>query len=193
MALYAGVLWALHRLLAFHGWLGLTIDILGSIGASLLAFWLFLPVATGIGILYFDRIAAAVEWKFYPWLPRPTSASILEQVQDGIAVALKVLALSIAALLAAFIVPGLGLVLGWVVAAYAIGRSMFVSVAMRRMPRAMAESLYRRCRGIVLAQGAILALAAYIPIMNLLIPIIGTAVMVHILDIAISSGCKSGR
>jgi uncharacterized protein involved in cysteine biosynthesis len=193
LALYAGVIWAVHRLLAVHGWLAWTIDILGSIGASLLAFWLFLPVAAGIGILYFDRIAEAVERRFYPWLPRPTSASILEQAQDGIAVALKVLALSIAALLVTFMVPGLGLLLAWVVAAYAIGRGMFVSVAMRRMPRAMAESLYRGCRGIVLAQGAILALAAYIPILNLLIPILGTAAMVHILDIAISSGGKTGR
>jgi CysZ protein len=79
------------------------------------------------------------------------------------------------------------------IAAYAIGRGLFVAVAMRRMPRAMAESLYRRCRGTVLAQGAILALAAYVPIMNLLIPIIGTAAMVHILDAALSATAETGR
>ena len=50
----------------------------------------------------------------------------------------------------------------------------------------MAESLYRRHRGPILAQGAILALATYIPIVNLLIPIIGTAAMVHILDMSIN-------
>ena len=78
---------------------------------------------------------------------------MLEQAWDGIAVAIKVLALSIAALVLAFIVPGLGLILGWMIASYAIGRGLFVAVAMRRMPRAMAELLYLQHRGIVLAQG----------------------------------------
>ena len=59
------------------------------------------------------------------------------------------LALSIVALILAFVVPGIGLILGWMIAAYAIGRGLFVAVAMRRMPRLMAELLYRQCRGIV--------------------------------------------
>src|SRR4051794_32451655 len=68
IALYAGSIWAVHRLLAFHGWLAWTADVLGSVGAALLAFWLFLPIAAGIGTLYCDRIASAVERRFYPWL-----------------------------------------------------------------------------------------------------------------------------
>jgi CysZ protein len=193
VALHIGAIWAVHRLLAFHGWLAWTLDIFGSFGASILAFWLFLPVAAAIGTLYLDRIASAVEQRFYPWLPRPKSASILEQTWDGIAVGLKVLGLSIAALLLALIIPGLGAILGWMIAAYAIGRGLFVAVAMRRMPRTMAQSLYRRSRSIVLAQGAILALAAYVPLLNLLIPIIGTASMVHILDTALTKAQESAH
>jgi CysZ protein len=185
MALHAGAIWTVHRMLLFQGWLAWTADILASVGASLLAFWLFLPVAAGIGTLYFDRIASAVELRFYPWLPRANSASMFEQMWDGVAVAMKVLVLSVVALVLAVIIPGLGMLLAWMIAAYAIGRGLFVAVAMRRMPRAMAESLYRRRRGTILAQGAVLALAAYIPVMNLLIPIIGTAAMVHILDMSI--------
>src|ERR1700744_3822056 len=70
IALHVGMLWVVHRLLAFHGWLAWTVDLLGSAGAFLLALWLFLPVAAGIATLYFDRIAAAVEKRFYPLLPR---------------------------------------------------------------------------------------------------------------------------
>jgi CysZ protein len=51
----------------------------------------------------------------------------------------------------------------------------------------MAESLYRSRRGMVLINGAILAGAAYMPVINLLIPIIGTASMVHVLDLALST------
>jgi CysZ protein len=187
VALCTGAVWGVHRLLALHGWLALTADVLGSVGAALLAFWLFLPVAAGIGMLFCDRIASAVERRFYPWLPRAESASILEQARDGISVAMNVFALSIAGLILAFIVPGLGVVAGWMVASYAIGRGLFVAVAMRRMSRSIAESLYFQYRGIVLAQGGILALAAYIPILNLLIPVIGTAAMVHILDMALAT------
>jgi CysZ protein len=188
----AGV-WGVHQLLALHGWLAWTADVLGSIGIALLTFWLFLPVAAGIGMLFCDRIASAVERRFYPWLPRGESASMLEQAWDGVSVAVNVLALSIVGLIIAIIVPGLGLVLGWVIASYAIGRGLFVAVAMRRMSRSIAESIYLQYRGIVLAQGGVLALAAYIPILNLLIPVVGTAAMVHILDMALASPHNSGR
>jgi CysZ protein len=187
-ALHIGAVWIIHRVLELHGWLAWAADILGSVAASILALWLFLPVAAAIGTMYFDRIARSVENRFYPWLPPPNGASFIEQAWDGVAVGLQVLALNIVALILAFILPGIGLILGWMIAAYAIGRGLFVAVAMRRMPRAIAESLYRANRGLVLAQGAILALAAYIPIMNLFIPIIGVAAMVHVLDMALTAG-----
>jgi CysZ protein len=191
-ALHIGMMWAVHRLLAFQGWWGWLADILGSVGASLLALWLFFPVAAGIGTLYCDRVAAAVDRRFYPWLPVTDGAPMLEQAWDGVAVALKVAAMSIVALVLALLIPGLGLLLGWTVAAFAIGRGMFVSVAMRRMPRTVAESLYRQRRGLILMQGAILSLAAYIPVVNLLVPVIGAAAMVHVLDMSITEANPSG-
>jgi CysZ protein len=192
-ALHVGAAWIIHRILALHGWLAWGADILGSVGVSLLALWLFLPVATAIGLLFLDRIARAVEHRFYPWLPLPDGASVLEQVWDGMAVALKVLALNIVALVLVFSVPGIGLILGWLIGAYAIGRGLFVAVAMRRMSRSMAESLYRTSRSVVLAQGAILALASYVPVLNLLVPIIGVASMVHVLDMALAAAERSRR
>jgi uncharacterized protein involved in cysteine biosynthesis len=148
----------------------------------LLALWLFLPLAAVIGTLYFDRIASAVERRFYPWLAPPVGAPLLDQVWDTAALGLRILLLQLLALLLALILPGIGLILGWIVAAYAIGRGMFVAVALRRMPRIRAEMLYRTERSVVLLQGAAIALIGSIPIMNLLVPVIGTAAMVHVLD-----------
>jgi CysZ protein len=197
LACFAGLqacaIWMVHRLLAFHGALAWVVDVLGSVGTLVLALWLFLPVAAGIGTLYCDQIASAVERRFYPWLPRAESAPLLVQAWDGIAVALRVLTLSIAGFVLAFVVPGLGLVLAWMIASYAIGRGLFVAVAMRRMPREVAMELYRRNRGIVLTQGAMLAVAGYIPIMNLMMPVLGVAAMVHILDMASTAMDDSGR
>ena len=191
-ALHVGAIWIIHRALALHGWLAWGADILGSVAASVLALWLFLPVATAIGMMYFDRIAASVERRFFPWLPPPAGASLMEQAWDGVVVALKVLALNVLALILAFLLPGIGLILGWMIAAYAIGRGLFVAVAMRRMPRKMAEALYRSSRGVVLTQGAILALAAYVPVLNLLVPVVGVAAMVHVLDMALTAAETQG-
>ena len=191
--LYAGAIWLIHQELDLHGWLAWVVDVLGSIAASLLALWLFLPVAAVIGTMYIDRIAGCVERRFYPWLPPPDGASILDQAWDGVALAFRILILNIIALVLALLVPGVGLILGWMIAGYAIGRGLFVAVAMRRMPRIMAESLYRASRGVVLTQGAILGLAAYIPILNLLMPIVGVAAMVHVLDMALTATQQSGR
>jgi uncharacterized protein involved in cysteine biosynthesis len=182
IGLHVGAVWAVHRLLDLHGWIGWIADALGGIGASLLAMWLFLPLAAVIGTLYFDRIARAVERRHYSALPPPAGAPLAAQLWDAASVGLRILLLNVLALIAALILPGIGLVLAWLIAGYAIGRGLFVAVAMRRMPRPAAESLYRFARTSVLAQGCVLALAGYVPLLNLLIPVVGTAAMVHLLD-----------
>lgn len=187
VVMHVATIWAVHRLLHLHGPLAWAADAFGSIGASLLAFWLFLPVAAGIGTLYFDRIAFAVERRFYPGMPAPRGAPAMEQLWDGVAVAGRVLGLNIVALALAFMLPGIGFALGWMTAAYAIGRSLFVAVAMRRMPRGVAESIYRSRRIGVLVVGGVLAAASYVPLLNLLLPVIGTAAMVHLLDDAMTT------
>jgi CysZ protein len=192
-ALHVGAVWIIGRIFELHGLLAWGVGILGSIATSLLTLWLFLPVAAAIGTMYLDRIAISVERRFYPWLPPASGTPFLEQAWDGVVVALKVLGLNLVALILAFILPGIGLVLGWLIAAYAIGRGLFVAVVMRRMPRTIAESLYRSSRGSVLVQGAVLALAAYVPILNLLIPIIGVAAMVHVLDMALTAAERPER
>jgi uncharacterized protein involved in cysteine biosynthesis len=174
--------WLVHSLFGLHGWLAWGADIVGTVGASFLALWLFIPVAVLIGTLYIERIARAVERRWYPYLRPAEGASMAIQTWDGLAVGARILGLNVIALVLALLIPGIGLIAAWAIAAFAIGRGLFVAVAMRRMPRPVAEALYRRHRTTILAQGGIMALAGYIPALNLLIPVIGTAAMVHVLD-----------
>jgi uncharacterized protein involved in cysteine biosynthesis len=178
--------WLVHNVFALHGWMAWGADIVGTIGASFLALWLFIPVAVLIGTLFIERIARAVERRWYPYLRPAEGASLAIQAWDGLAVGARILAMNVIALVLALLIPGIGLILAWAIAAFAIGRGLFVAVAMRRMPRPVAEALYRRHRTVVLAQGAIMALAGYIPALNLLVPVIGTAAMVHVLDRAMA-------
>jgi uncharacterized protein involved in cysteine biosynthesis len=186
LLLHVWALWVVHSVLALHGWLAWGADIAGGIGAAFLALWLFIPVAALIGTLFIERIARAVERRYYPWLRPAAGASLAAQAWDGLAVGMRILGLNLLALILALVIPGIGLIAAWAIAAFAIGRGLFVAVAMRRMPRPAAESLYRRHRGIILAQGGIMALAGYVPVLNLLIPVLGTAAMVHVLDRALA-------
>jgi uncharacterized protein involved in cysteine biosynthesis len=186
VALHFAAIWAVERMLHWHGLLGWAAGLLASIGASLLAGWLFLPLAAVIGTLYIDRIAAAVERRYYPMLPPARGAPLAAQIWDATSLAGRILALNLLALVLVLILPGIGLMLAWAIAAYAIGRGLFVAVAMRRMPRPAAWMIYRSARGIVLAYGAIMALTAYLPLLNLFVPVLGTAAMVHVLDLALT-------
>ena len=185
-AILVGAIWSVHHLLALHGYWAWLVDALGSIASAVLAMWLFLPVAATIGSLYFERIARAVERVYYPGLPPPHAAPVTQQIRDSLAVGLRVLGLNVVALILTLFIPVLGLPLGWAVASWAMGRGLFFAAAMRRMARPDAEALYRHVRPGALAQGGIMAAAAYFPVLNLLIPVVGTAAMVHVLDLALT-------
>lgn len=190
VALFAGAVWALSHGVGqaagqeagYYGWLGWLAGALGGIVAALLAVWLFVPVALLIATLYMDRVAAAVDRRFYPALPVPNGAPLAVQAWDGLALGARVLALQVATLVLVVLLPGVGLVLGWMVAGWAIGRGLFVGVAMRRMGREEAIRLYAAHRGPVLLQGFALAVAGSVPGLNLLMPVVGTAAMVHVLN-----------
>ena len=181
-ALAALLVWGGHAALAGHGWLGWLGGLLGGVGSAVLALYLFLPLASVVASLFANRVAAAVERRFYPGLPPAHPAPFAEQARDGVALGLRVLgwqALTLALLvtpLAPIAVPA-----GWLVSAWSVGRGLFMAVAMRRMERARAAAAYRGLRASVLAQGALMALASLVPVLNLLVPVLGTAAMVHLL------------
>lgn len=180
-ALAAAVGWPIHAALADRGWLAWLGPLLGAITASLAALVLFLPLAAGIASLFTDRIAEAVEARHYPWLRAATPAPLAQQIWDGAVLGLRLLLWQVVALLIAFLLPGAGLLLGWAIAAWGIGRGLFVAVAMRRMDRPTATALYRRRRPAILAQGAVIAACGVVPVLNLFAAVLGIAAMVHVM------------
>lgn len=183
-ALLAGSAWSIHALLSQSAWLGWVAGVFGALIVALLGLWLFVPVAVLIATLFMERICTAVDRRYYPGLAAPRGAHLAVQAWDGAVLGLQVLGFQLVALLLAFLLPGPGLVLGWMVTGWAIGRGLFVAVAMRRMGRAEALRLYARSRIPVLCQGGLLALASTIPVVNLLVPVIGIASLTHVLNMS---------
>ena len=185
LAILAGVVWGVQEAVALPGWPDWArwmIGFAGGLGTLFLSIYLFVPAALLVATLYIDRVSDAVERRFYPGLPQPRGASLAVQGWDGAVLGLQVLALQVVALLLVVLLPGVGLVLGWIITGWAIGRGLFVAVAMRRMGRADALAAYGARRLTVLVQGAALAAASIVPVVNLFVPVLGTAAMVHVLN-----------
>jgi uncharacterized protein involved in cysteine biosynthesis len=182
-----GVSYELHHLLAGHGWWSWLAGFFGAFGTAVASLWLFLPLATVIASLFVARISNAVEQRWYPGVLPGKPANIAQQMQDAIVLGLRVLAMQIVALIVSLIPPYLpGLIFGWAIASWAVGRGMFVPVAMMRMDRPTALALYRRRRFDVLVQGALMTAASLVPVLNLLVPVLGAAMMVHVLHEAMA-------
>jgi CysZ protein len=181
--------WALQALVAqqswqsgWLAWLGWAAGLAGGLGAVVLAIWLFVPVVLMIATLYSDRIADAVDRRYFPGQPTPAGAPIAVQAWDGLALGLQVLILQVVALVLALVLPGAGLLLGWAITGWAIGRGLFMAVAMRRMTRPQALQEYARRRWPVLVQGGLLAFGSTVPFVALLVPVVGVAALTHVLN-----------
>ena len=185
LALLGVSFWGVQHVVGQPGWIGWLAGLAGGLAVAVAGVWLFVPASILIATLYIDRVAGAVDRRFYPALPPPHAGAALSvQVWDGIALGMRVLLWQVVALGLALALPGVGVLLGWAVSGWAIGRGLFVAVAMRRMTRREALRLYAARRGAVLLQGGLLAVASTVPLLNLLVPVLGVASLTHVLNAA---------
>lgn len=159
---------------------------LGGLAAVLIASFLLFPaVITVVLSLFVDEVAAAVEARHYPDLPAVREQPILEALQDvlGLAAAtvvLNLLVLPIYLLLS--LVPPLNLFVFYALNGYLLGREYFEQVAVRRLSRPEVQALRGRRRGRLTLAGVLIALMLTIPIVNLVMPVVATAFMLHVFE-----------
>jgi uncharacterized protein involved in cysteine biosynthesis len=164
-----------------QGWLSWAAQAGGGAASLILAWWLFLPVAATIAAQLVEPVAAAVERRHYPWLPPPRGASVAAQVAFGLRFGLTLLALQVL-LLPLLLVPVVGFVVALLVSAHALGSGLVRQTALLRMDSAAARRAWRGCRVQGWLLGLALALMSLVPLLNLLVPVIGTAAAVHLLQ-----------
>ena len=159
-------------------WLDWIVDILGSLAAVVLLI-LLLPAFIGlIASFMLEWICRAVEVRYYPHLEEPRSQSIMEAVVIGLRFAVILIVLNILLLLLIFF-PPVYFIVGWALNGYLLGREYFELVACRRLNHAEIRAT-RRSHGMATwLAGLVIAVIASIPIVNLLLPLFGTAFMLH--------------
>lgn len=174
--------WGVGELAGGSGWLAGIAAAAGGLATLALAVWLFVPVLLALSGLFLDPVAAAVERRFYPTLPPPTGgAGLGAQTRFNIGLALRMGGLTLLALPVGLFLPPLGAALLWAISTVALGHGLFEGVAQRRMAVPAARSARRAREGRVLGLGGVLALASLVPVLNLLVPVLGTAAMTHLL------------
>lgn len=139
-----------------------------------------LPAVSALVAGYFlDDAAEIVERTDFPDDPPGQALPVGRALLYGMRFAGLSLLVNLAAL-TLFFVPVVNLVVFFAANAYLLGREYFELAAGRFHPMVEATEMRRRHRGTVLGAGAVLAGLMLVPILNLLTPLFGVALMVHI-------------
>ncbi|MEO1677712.1 MAG: EI24 domain-containing protein [Pseudomonadota bacterium] len=162
------------------GWLDEAASALSLIGVLLLSIVLMVPVASAFTGIFLDDVAAAVEDRYYPYLPAPPPLPLGETIRDSIGFLWLIVVVNAIALVLYFIVGPFAPLLFWAVNGFLLGREYFQLVAMRRLGRAGAIAARRRHGGVIWFAGILMAAPLTIPIVNLFVPILGAATFTHI-------------
>ena len=162
-------------------WLEWVVDILGGLATLLLTWMLFPGIVSAAMGFFLDRVADAVEARHYPHLPPADGLPLAEQAAAtakflGLLVALNLLVLPFVLIPPVFPFVFLG------VNGYLISREYFELVALRRVGREDAKRIRLAHRNRLFLAGVGIAVLLAIPVVNLLAPVIATAVMVHLFE-----------
>ncbi|MDQ2064805.1 EI24 domain-containing protein [Xinfangfangia sp. CPCC 101601] len=168
---WIGEIQSVHSIL---GWASLLV-MLG------LSIFLMVPVAGAFISLFTETVARAVEAKHYPMLPPAQGASfgasMIETVNLlGLLLLVNLLAFLILLPLTGPFYP----VIFWAVNGLLLGREFFMSVAMRRLPKAEAAAMRKKNAARIWLAGTLMAVPLSVPVLNLLVPVLGVATFTHL-------------
>jgi CysZ protein len=193
LLLFAALILLSEYLLSFLPVLGLVNDVLKLLAPLLLLFGgvvLGPPVAALFASLFLDQLAGHIEARDYPRSVAPR-ASFARTLRAGLRFAGLVLGANLVLVPVELGLPGAGEILGLLVNGWLLGREYFELAALRHLQLAEADRLRRRNSGAIWASGTLIALASMIPGIDLIAPLFGTALMVHLFHRAAGTKAKA--
>jgi CysZ protein len=128
---------------------------------------------------FLDEAAEIVERTDFPGEPTGRALPAGRALLYGIRFAALSLLVNLAAL-TLFFVPGVNVAAFFAANAYLLSREYFELAAGRFRPLPEAAAMRRERRGTVLLAGGMLAALVLVPVLNLLTPLFGVALMVHV-------------
>lgn len=177
-----GLFWALTNVHFFaDSLIDTTSDVVLGIFTVLLSVLIFPATVTLLMSFLLDDVAHAVEARHYPHLPAPRKQPVTENLAVALRFFLLVVGLNVIAL-PLYFVPGLNLVVFYLLNGYLLSREYYELVALRRLDPQTAAALRKDSQGYLWIAGALIAFLLTIPLVNLVTPIVATAFMVHVFE-----------
>ncbi len=137
------------------------------------------PVAALFGTIFLDRAAGKIEARDYPDVP-VLPAHLWTGFRTSLRLTAMVLAADLALLPLDIFLPGLGEILSIMANGWLLGWEYFELAAVRHLSPAEADSLRRTHRKQVWIGGMLIAFLSAMPVLDLIAPLFGTALMVHL-------------
>lgn len=166
-----------------YGWLDSLIGVVSGIGLFVIKLLLFPLILSAVIGLFLDDVAEAVERRHYPNDPPGKALNFLPSLVMSLRFLLVLLSINLLLaplyLLLLFF-PPLKFAVFFAVNGYLLSREYFETVAARYVPRAEIDRLRKTHRGDLWFGGAVIVLLLTIPLVNLVVPMVATAFMVHV-------------
>lgn len=133
--------------------------------------------------LFLDKVVSAVEHKHYPEsgdVHLQTISSVIRASLTLLVVGILMNLMLLPVYLITFFIPGLNLLIFYLLNGYLLGREFYDMVAGRHLPPAKIREIRRANWWQITSAGIIIAVLTTIPGLNLIAPVAATAFMVHI-------------
>lgn len=189
VAFFAGLMWLLNAWLGpeatlpFIGevtWLDDLLSWTAFISMIVLSVFLMIPVASAITSMFLDDVADAVEDRHYPNLPKAERVPFGDALRDTVNFLGVLIAANLFAVILYVVFSPFALFIFWGLNGFLLGREYFTLAAMRREGRAGAKVLRKRHAGKIWIAGTLMAMPLFLPLVNLVIPILGAATFTHL-------------
>jgi len=181
LALVLGGVWlAIDQIHFAEPWLQWTAGFLGVLAAAFLSAVLFSVVASIVVSFFLDEVADAVEARHYPEAGPARRQSWGELARVGLRFAGTSLLLNCLALPVYLFVPAINLFVFYGLNGYLMSRAYFELVAFRRLAPREARRMRLAHPAQMLLVGVLTAVALTVPVVNLVVPVLATALMVHV-------------
>jgi uncharacterized protein involved in cysteine biosynthesis len=168
---------------AKEGWLNAALAWLAGLATLWLGALLFVPLsAIAIG-LFLDPVVDAVEAKYYADRRAGPRLGILRAGWLGAKLGVIVLIANIVVAplyILTIWIPFFAIGLFYILNAYLLGWGFYDLVATRHMSGARYRDFRKSLRGELLLFGLLITALYFVPLLNLALPVLGTAMMVHI-------------
>ena len=166
--------------IAHDSWLGKLADIGGVALGLILGWFLFPALVTGVSGLFLESLADRIEQSQYQGLPAARTVGLAEQISTSARLLLRAVGLNLLALPFYFI-PVVNVIIYLIINANLLGREYFTTIALRHRNAAACQQLLGAHQRQIRRLGLLIALLGLVPVVNLLLPIIATALMTHTL------------